>query len=77
MSNVCKGGVDLQQGPAQLPCPLTPPRGLRVSILGEAVSVRPGEDVLFVVRQEQVSGASSPVLSASGSFRPEFSSCRR
>lgn len=56
VSNVCKGGVDLRQGLAQLQCPLTPPRGLQVSILGEAVAVRPGEDVLFVVRQEQVSG---------------------
>lgn len=53
VSNMCKGGVDLRQGPAQLQCPLTPPRGLQVSILGEAVAVRPGEDVLFVVRQEQ------------------------
>ncbi|XP_036848735.2 VPS10 domain-containing receptor SorCS2 isoform X2 [Manis javanica] len=53
VSNVCEGGVDLQQKPAQMQCPLTPPRGLQVSIRGEAVAVRPGEDVLFVVRQEQ------------------------
>ncbi|XP_032110000.1 VPS10 domain-containing receptor SorCS2 isoform X2 [Sapajus apella] len=53
VSNMCEGGVDLQQGPVQLQCPLTPPRGLQVSIRGEAVAVRPGEDVLFVVRQEQ------------------------
>ncbi|KAL0596660.1 VPS10 domain-containing receptor SorCS2, partial [Plecturocebus cupreus] len=53
VSNKCEGGVDLQQGPVQLQCPLTPPRGLQVSIRGEAVAVRPGEDVLFVVRQEQ------------------------
>ncbi|XP_060003434.1 VPS10 domain-containing receptor SorCS2 [Lagenorhynchus albirostris] len=53
VSNVCEGGVDPQQSPAQLQCPLLPPRGLQVSILGEAVAVRPGEDVLFVVRQEQ------------------------
>ncbi|XP_017394579.1 VPS10 domain-containing receptor SorCS2 isoform X2 [Cebus imitator] len=53
VSNMCEGGVDLQQGPVQLQCPLTPPRGLQVSIQGEAVAVRPGEDVLFVVRQEQ------------------------
>ncbi|XP_045145397.1 VPS10 domain-containing receptor SorCS2 [Echinops telfairi] len=52
-SNVCEGGVDPQRGAGPLQCPLTPPRGLRVSILGQAVSVRPGEDVLFVVRQEQ------------------------
>ncbi|XP_020020932.1 VPS10 domain-containing receptor SorCS2 isoform X4 [Castor canadensis] len=53
VSNVCEGGVDLQQSPVQLQCPLTPPRGLQVSLRGEAVAVRPGEDVLFVVRQEQ------------------------
>lgn len=55
VSNVCEGGVDLQQSPVQLQCPLTAPRGLQVSIRGEAVAVRPKEDVLFVVRQEQVS----------------------
>uniref|UniRef100_A0A2K6G9R0 VPS10 domain-containing receptor SorCS2 n=1 Tax=Propithecus coquereli TaxID=379532 RepID=A0A2K6G9R0_PROCO len=53
VSNVCEGGVDLQQSPVQLQCPLMPPRGLQVSIRGEAVAVRPGEDVLFMVRQEQ------------------------
>ncbi|XP_040351098.1 VPS10 domain-containing receptor SorCS2 [Herpailurus yagouaroundi] len=53
VSNVCEGGVDPRQSPAPLQCPLTPPRGLRVSIRGDAVAVRPGEDVLFVVRQEQ------------------------
>uniref|UniRef100_A0A8C9PRY3 Sortilin related VPS10 domain containing receptor 2 n=1 Tax=Spermophilus dauricus TaxID=99837 RepID=A0A8C9PRY3_SPEDA len=53
VSNVCEGGVDLQQSPVQLQCPLTPPRGLRVSIRGEAVACGPGEDVLFMVRQEQ------------------------
>nr|XP_054409656.1 VPS10 domain-containing receptor SorCS2 isoform X5 [Pongo abelii] len=53
VSNVCEGGVDMQQSQVQLQCPLTPPRGLQVSIQGEAVAVRPGEDVLFVVRQEQ------------------------
>uniref|UniRef100_A0A452RGW0 Sortilin related VPS10 domain containing receptor 2 n=1 Tax=Ursus americanus TaxID=9643 RepID=A0A452RGW0_URSAM len=53
VSNVCEGGVDPRQSPTQLQCPLTPPRGLQVSVRGEAVAVRPGEDVLFVVRQEQ------------------------
>nr|XP_039324424.1 LOW QUALITY PROTEIN: VPS10 domain-containing receptor SorCS2 [Saimiri boliviensis boliviensis] len=53
VSNMCEGGVDLQQAPVQRQCPLTPPRGLQVSIRGEAVAVRPGEDVLFVVRQER------------------------
>uniref|UniRef100_A0A452F5J7 VPS10 domain-containing receptor SorCS2 n=1 Tax=Capra hircus TaxID=9925 RepID=A0A452F5J7_CAPHI len=53
VSNVCEGGVDPRQSPVRLQCPLLPPRGLQVSIRGEAVAVRPGEDVLFVVRQEQ------------------------
>lgn len=54
---MCEGGVDPRQSPAQLQCPLMRPRGLQVSIRGEAVAVRPGEDVLFVVRQEKVSAA--------------------
>ncbi|XP_054438190.1 VPS10 domain-containing receptor SorCS2 [Pteronotus mesoamericanus] len=53
VSNVCKGGVDLQQSPEQLQCPLTPPRGLKVSIRGEVAAVRPWESVLFEVQQEQ------------------------
>ncbi|CAK6433326.1 unnamed protein product [Pipistrellus nathusii] len=53
VANLCQGGVDLARTAAPRPCPLTPPRGLRVSILGDAVAVRPGEDVLFEVRQEQ------------------------
>ncbi|XP_075400770.1 VPS10 domain-containing receptor SorCS2 isoform X2 [Tenrec ecaudatus] len=52
-SNVCEGGVDPQHGAGPLQCPLMPPRGLRLSILGQAMAVQPGEDVLFVVRQEQ------------------------
>uniref|UniRef100_A0A4X2LXU4 Sortilin related VPS10 domain containing receptor 2 n=1 Tax=Vombatus ursinus TaxID=29139 RepID=A0A4X2LXU4_VOMUR len=53
VSNVCEGGVDLQRYVFQHQCPLTAPRGLRVSIKGETVAVKPGEDVTFVVRQEQ------------------------
>ncbi|KAI4572168.1 hypothetical protein MJT46_005236 [Ovis ammon polii x Ovis aries] len=53
VSNVCEGGVDPRQSPVRLQCPLLPPRGLQVSIRGAAVAVRPGEDVLFVVQQEQ------------------------
>lgn len=68
VSNVCEGGVDLQQSPVQLQCPLQAPRGLQVSIRGEAVAVRPREDVLFVVRQEQVSIC--PGLSLAGRFQP-------
>ncbi|XP_016051355.1 PREDICTED: VPS10 domain-containing receptor SorCS2 [Miniopterus natalensis] len=54
VSNVCDGGVDLSQSPEQQQCPLTPPRGLQISVLGDqGVALRPGEDVLFEVRQEQ------------------------
>ncbi|XP_042529373.1 VPS10 domain-containing receptor SorCS2-like, partial [Dipodomys spectabilis] len=53
VSNVCEGGVDLRRSPVQLQCPLMPPRGLRVRVRGDAVAVRPGEDVLFEVRQQQ------------------------
>lgn len=67
VSDVCEGGVDLQRGPGPLQCPLTPPRGLRVSIRGEAVAMRPGEDVLFVVQQEQVSGQRTRHGAARGS----------
>lgn len=80
MSNVCEGGVDPRQSPVRLQCPLLPPRGLQVSIRGEAVAVRPGEDVLFVVRQEQVRGrfgrahrAVGGVLSPSESWGAESS----
>lgn len=60
VANLCQGGVDPAQNPAPLPCPLTPPRGLRVSIVGDAVAVRPGDDVLLEVRQEQVSRGRRP-----------------
>ncbi|XP_038601463.1 VPS10 domain-containing receptor SorCS2 isoform X2 [Tachyglossus aculeatus] len=53
VSTVCEGGVDLQQKVAQHQCPMMAPRGLRIHIKGEALAVRPGEDILFVVRQEQ------------------------
>ncbi|KAM7158173.1 VPS10 domain-containing receptor SorCS2 [Molossus nigricans] len=54
VSNVCEGGVDLARSPAPLQCPLSPPRGLHIDLLGEAaVAVRPGQDILLEVRQEQ------------------------
>lgn len=71
VSNVCEGGVDLQQSPVQLQCPLQAPRGLQVSIRGEAVAVRPREDVLFVVRQEQVSIRPRLALAGSSSQAPK------
>lgn len=54
VSNVCEGGVDLQQNLAQHMCPLTAPKGLQISIREESLAVKPGEDITFIVRQEQV-----------------------
>lgn len=54
VSNVCEGAVDLQQNLAQHLCPLIAPKGLQISIRGESLAVKPGEDITFVVRQEQV-----------------------
>uniref|UniRef100_A0A803W1E5 VPS10 domain-containing receptor SorCS2 n=1 Tax=Ficedula albicollis TaxID=59894 RepID=A0A803W1E5_FICAL len=53
VSNVCEGGVDLQQNLAHHMCPLTAPKGLQISIRGESLAVRPGEDITFIVQQEQ------------------------
>ncbi|XP_031409154.1 VPS10 domain-containing receptor SorCS2 [Meleagris gallopavo] len=53
VSNVCEGGVDLQQNLAQHLCPLIAPKGLQISIRGESLAVKPGEDITFIVRQEQ------------------------
>lgn len=54
ISNVCEGGVDLQQNVSQHHCPLTAPKGLQITIKGESLAVKPGEDVSFIVKQEQV-----------------------
>ncbi|NWU65270.1 SORC2 protein, partial [Pterocles burchelli] len=53
ISNVCEGGVDLQQNLAQHMCPLIAPKGLQISIREESLTVKPGEDITFIVRQEQ------------------------
>lgn len=54
VSNVCEGGVDLQQNLAHHMCPLIAPKGLQINIREESLAVRPGEDITFIVRQEQV-----------------------
>ena len=51
---MCEGGVDLQQNLAQHMCPLIAPKGLQISIREESLAVKPGEDITFIVRQEQV-----------------------
>ncbi|XP_066173956.1 VPS10 domain-containing receptor SorCS2-like [Sylvia atricapilla] len=53
VSNVCEGGVDLQQNLAHHMCPLIAPKGLHISIREESLAVRPGEDITFIVQQEQ------------------------
>ncbi|XP_061443432.1 VPS10 domain-containing receptor SorCS2 isoform X2 [Rhineura floridana] len=53
ISNVCEGGVDLQRNVSQHLCPLTAPRGLQISIKGESFAVKPGNDVTFMVKQDQ------------------------
>lgn len=51
---MCEGGVDLQQNLAQHMCPLIAPKGLQISIREESLAIKPGEDITFIVRQEQV-----------------------
>lgn len=51
---MCEGGVDLQQNLAHHMCPLIAPKGLQISIREESLAVRPGEDITFIVQQEQV-----------------------
>ncbi|XP_066576172.1 VPS10 domain-containing receptor SorCS2 isoform X2 [Amia ocellicauda] len=51
--NICEGGVNKQQSSKQYTCPLLPPRGLQLGIKGESLAVGPGDDITFIVRQEQ------------------------
>ncbi|KAK0139771.1 VPS10 domain-containing receptor SorCS2 [Merluccius polli] len=53
ISNVCEGGVNKQQSAKQHTCPLLPPRGLQVGIKGQMLAVAPGDDITFIVHQEQ------------------------
>ncbi|KAJ6661324.1 hypothetical protein lerEdw1_014952 [Lerista edwardsae] len=53
ISNVCEGGIDLQQNVSQHRCPLTAPKGLQISIRGESLAIKPGEDITFIVKQDQ------------------------
>ncbi|XP_069488109.1 VPS10 domain-containing receptor SorCS2 isoform X3 [Ambystoma mexicanum] len=53
VSNVCEGGVDMLQSLAQHQCPLIAPKGLHITIKGDPLAVKPGEDITFIVRQEQ------------------------
>uniref|UniRef100_A0A3Q2DMM2 VPS10 domain-containing receptor SorCS2 n=1 Tax=Cyprinodon variegatus TaxID=28743 RepID=A0A3Q2DMM2_CYPVA len=53
MSNTCEGGLNKQQSAKQHSCPLLPPKGLRVGIKGQMLAVASGDDVTFIVHQEQ------------------------
>uniref|UniRef100_A0A3Q2QHA8 VPS10 domain-containing receptor SorCS2 n=1 Tax=Fundulus heteroclitus TaxID=8078 RepID=A0A3Q2QHA8_FUNHE len=53
ISNTCEGGLNNQQSSQQHSCPLLPPRGLKVAIKGQMLAVAPGDDVTFIVHQEQ------------------------
>lgn len=54
VSNMCEGGVNKQQSAKQHTCPLLPPRGLQLGIKGQMLAVAPGDDITFIVHQEQV-----------------------
>lgn len=54
ISNMCEGGLNKQQSTKQHKCPLLPPQGLRVGIKGQMLAVAPGDDITFIVHQEQV-----------------------
>ncbi|KAM7377629.1 hypothetical protein PAMA_014099 [Pampus argenteus] len=53
ISNVCEGGLNKQQSAKQHNCPLLPPKGLQVGIKGQMLAVAPGDDITFIVHQEQ------------------------
>lgn len=56
VSNMCEGRESKQQSSRQHNCPLLPPRGLQVGIKGQMLTVAPGDDITFMVHQEQVGG---------------------
>ncbi|XP_029310365.1 VPS10 domain-containing receptor SorCS2 isoform X5 [Cottoperca gobio] len=53
ISNLCEGGLNKQQSVKQHNCPLLPPKGLQVGIKGQMLAVAPGDDITFIVHQEQ------------------------
>ncbi|XP_041443704.1 VPS10 domain-containing receptor SorCS2 isoform X2 [Xenopus laevis] len=53
VSNVCEGGVDLQENLVRYPCPLLAPKGLRITIKGDSIAVKPGEEITFIIQQDQ------------------------
>ncbi|XP_065145484.1 VPS10 domain-containing receptor SorCS2 isoform X7 [Paramisgurnus dabryanus] len=53
ITNVCEGGVNKEQSAKQHSCPLLPPKGLQLGIKGQMLAVAPGDDITFIVHQEQ------------------------
>ncbi|XP_016386170.1 VPS10 domain-containing receptor SorCS2-like [Sinocyclocheilus rhinocerous] len=53
ITNVCEGGLNKEQSAKQHSCPLLPPRGLQLGIKGQMLAVAPGDDITFIVHQEQ------------------------
>ncbi|XP_058638152.1 VPS10 domain-containing receptor SorCS2 isoform X1 [Onychostoma macrolepis] len=53
IANVCEGGLNKEQSSKQHSCPLLPPRGLQLGIKGQMLAVAPGDDITFIVHQEQ------------------------
>lgn len=53
ISNTCEGGINKQQSSKQHPCPLLPPGQLQLGIKGQMLAVAPGDDITFIVHQEQ------------------------
>lgn len=54
VSNVCEGGLNKAQSAKQSNCPLLPPKGLQVGIKGQMLAVAPGDDITFIIHQEEV-----------------------
>ncbi|TNN55078.1 VPS10 domain-containing receptor SorCS2 [Liparis tanakae] len=53
ISNMCEGGLNQQHSSKQHNCPLLPPKGLQVGIKGQMLAVAPGDDITFIVHQEE------------------------
>ncbi|XP_031730172.1 VPS10 domain-containing receptor SorCS2 isoform X4 [Anarrhichthys ocellatus] len=53
ISNMCEGGLNKQHSTKQHNCPLLPPKGLQVGIKGQMLAVAPGDDITFIVHQQE------------------------
>uniref|UniRef100_A0A3B3BBM1 VPS10 domain-containing receptor SorCS2 n=1 Tax=Oryzias melastigma TaxID=30732 RepID=A0A3B3BBM1_ORYME len=53
ISNTCEGGLNQQQSSKKHSCPLLAPRRLQVGIKGQMLAVAPGDDITFIIHQEQ------------------------